>query len=335
MPEAPAFLPALTLQAQMQGLAALGLDMALVRERVGPLPESPDALVPRQQYLEMWSQAQALFGQPGLPSALAMAIPFGAFGLLDYLVGSADTVGGCCESAVLHFSMVAKDTRPEIEPVDDGAHIVRVRGDATLPPMALEFTMALFVGRLRHVTAGRFKPTCIGLPVPRPAEDALRPRLLDAAIRYGFPCAEMQVDAQQWQLRNGNADPLLNATLKRIADQLNLVEPGGTPLEQALRPRLRAALAQGRADLARVASLLGVSERTLQRRLADEDRSFSDLVERFRREEAMRLLCDPALHLAEIAGRLGYTEQTSFTRAFRRWTGTTPGAWRELHAPAR
>ena len=77
-----------------------------------------------------------------------------------------------------------------------------------------------------------------------------------------------------------------------------------------------------------MAVLLGVSERTLQRRLTELGRSFSDVVEDFRREEAARLLATPGLHLVEVAGRLGYAEQTSFTRAFRRWTGTTPGAWR-------
>ena len=77
-----------------------------------------------------------------------------------------------------------------------------------------------------------------------------------------------------------------------------------------------------------MAVLLGVSERTLQRRLTELGRSFSDVVEDFRHEEAARLLATPGIPLVEVASRLGYAEQTSFTRAFRRWTGTTPGAWR-------
>ena len=95
-----------------------------------------------------------------------------------------------------------------------------------------------------------------------------------------------------------------------------------------MRVRLRAALAHGRADPERLASLIGVSERTLQRRLQDQGRSFSAVVDEFRHGEAVRLLQDKRLHPVQIAARLGYAEQTSFTRAFRRWTGEAPGAWR-------
>ena len=123
-----------------------------------------------------------------------------------------------------------------------------------------------------------------------------------------------------------------------MAAQLELTQPNDTGLESALRARLRGSLSQGQATPHRtaphrtaphrMATLLGVSERTLQRRLAEDGRSFTDVLEEFRREESARLLCDRKLALTEIATRLGYAEQTSFTRAFRRWTGSTPGAWR-------
>jgi len=113
-----------------------------------------------------------------------------------------------------------------------------------------------------------------------------------------------------------------------VAAQLELTQPNDTGLESALRARLRGSLSQGQATPHRMATLLGVSERTLQRRLAEHGRSFTDVLEEFRREESARLLCDRRLALTEIATRLGYAEQTSFTRAFRRWTGSTPGAWR-------
>lgn len=77
-----------------------------------------------------------------------------------------------------------------------------------------------------------------------------------------------------------------------------------------------------------MAELPGASERTPQRRLADFGRSFSDVVEELRREEAARLLATTGLHLEEVASRLGHSERTSFTRAFRRWTGAAPEAWK-------
>ncbi len=330
MVEAVTWLPAQTLHLQLQGLHALGLDSEHVRARVGPLPNEPEALVPVQCYLSFWDEAQALYGLPGLPTALAMAIPFGAFGALDYLVGSADTVAGCCESARLHFAMVAKDARLEIESLSGGEHALRVRslGQQSVPTAAQEFVLAAVFHRLNYVCAGNFKSRLLGLPIPSPGTDEVRTRLFGVVPTYGYPFAEMLIDAETWGASTRSADPFLHATLKRMAEQLQISEPDDSPLEQALRARLRSALAQGRADPGRLASLMGVSERTLQRRLGELGRSFTDVVEDFRREEAARLLRQSALPLVEVASRLGYAEQTSFTRAFRRWTGSTPGAWR-------
>jgi AraC-like DNA-binding protein len=321
-------LPALTLQMQMRGLATLGIDMQRVHSAVGPVPESPDALVPAQTYLDMWREAHAQYGMPGLPTALASAIPFGSFGALDYLAGSADTVAGCCQSAVLHFAMVASDTWLEHQTLEDGAHVVQARGTQQVPVFALEFTIAVLMSRLRYITDGRFVVSRVGLPIPKPEADPVRERLWGAALVYDFPVAEILIDPDTWNGKAVSADPFLHATLKRMADQLQLAHTGDTALERALRVRLRPALAQGRADSARIASLLGISERTLQRRLAEAGHSYTEIVENFRREESARLLVNPTLPLIEVAARLGYTEQTSFTRAFRRWTGTTPSAWR-------
>jgi AraC-like DNA-binding protein len=328
MPDGPIWLPALTLRLQLQGLATLGLDSERVRARLGPLPDTPDAVIPVQTYLDMWEEAERQYGLPGLPSALALAIPFGAYGALDYLVGSADTVAGCCESAMLHFTMVAIDVGLEIDALEDGACALRVRPLAHLPAQALEFTLAALFSRLRYVTGGIFMPKFLGLPVARPDSDTVRTRLLGMLPAYQHPCAEMLIDADSWRMPIRSADAFLHAALKDIAVKLQLTRPGDSTVERALRARLRDALPQGRVDVARMAVLLGVSVRTLQRRLGDLGRNFSDVVEDFRREEAARLLAIPGLPLVKIPGRLGYAEQTSFTRAFRRWTGTTPGAWR-------
>jgi AraC-like DNA-binding protein len=328
MRKAPSWLPALTLQLQLEALGKLGLDADRVKARLGPLPEAADAMVPAQAYVDMWNEAERLYGVAGLPSALAMAIPFGAFGPLDYLAGSADTVAGGCESAVLYFTMVALDVGLEIDALEGGAHALRVRALADVPVQALEFTLAALFSRLRHVTEGRFVPQLLGLPVVRPADDAVRSRVYGRLPAYEHPCAEMIIDGPTWQMPTRSADAFLHDALEDLATRLQLGQPGISPLERAVRARLRDALAQGRADAASVAVLLGMSKRTLQRRLDELGRSFSDVVEDFRREEVARLLAMPGLRLSEVAGRLGYAEQTSFTRAFRRWTRTTPGAWR-------
>lgn len=77
-----------------------------------------------------------------------------------------------------------------------------------------------------------------------------------------------------------------------------------------------------------VATKLNLSPRTLQRRLAQRDYRFKNLLEKTRRELAESYLKDPSLSLAEVAISLGYSEQIPFTHAFKRLTGSTPFDWR-------
>lgn len=83
-------------------------------------------------------------------------------------------------------------------------------------------------------------------------------------------------------------------------------------------------LARGGATAKGVSRELGMSERTLHRRLSDEGSSFRSILDRVRRDVATTLLRDKAIAIAEIAFILGYSEPAAFSRSFRRWTGQTP-----------
>lgn len=87
-----------------------------------------------------------------------------------------------------------------------------------------------------------------------------------------------------------------------------------------------------RLDIHDVASELGMSERTLQRRLTNEETSFKELLKKARHEQARQYLANPALDIKEVAFLVGYKDQSSFYRAFRSWEGETPLNWRAEHA---
>ena len=87
-------------------------------------------------------------------------------------------------------------------------------------------------------------------------------------------------------------------------------------------------LPHGQAAQAEIAKHIGMSQRTLARRLAEEGSSFSELLSAVRRALANRYLMNPSLSISEIAWLLGYSEVSTFTRAFHRWTGASPSARR-------
>lgn len=99
-------------------------------------------------------------------------------------------------------------------------------------------------------------------------------------------------------------------------------------LLQDVRRSMRDSLPLGTPTLAGVARGLGVGQRTLQRRLKNQEQTFAGLMESTRRVLCEGYLADPRLSIQEIGYLLGYSEQTSFFRAFKRWYGTTPAAYR-------
>lgn len=119
---------------------------------------------------------------------------------------------------------------------------------------------------------------------------------------------------------------------------LDLVTPGlasafaelqeGTEIADRVKAVLKRCLASGRPEVAHVARQLGMSERTLQRRIAGEATTFRALLSDARRELSEQLLCDPAIQIDEVTYLLGYQDTTSFYRAFRDWAGISPGEWR-------
>lgn len=329
-PPAPAKqINASTLLAQWQALARLGLDMEALRVQVGPLPGDPGERVAVERYLKLWAAAQAQYAQPCLPTALAMAVPFGAFGIVDYLAASAATLGGGCESLALHARIVAEDTSVEISRAGTLVWLT-IRCEDHVPPQAQEFALAMLASRLRFLVDPelRFAHTHLS---GQPDERGNGPHaaLFGAPVRYGAPCAALAVFEGDWLRPIKRADAYLHAMLHNMARQLMLAAHPRDDLELAVRVRLRDLLPRGDATPQGLARLLGLSERTLQRRLAVGGRSFSRVLEDFQHEESLRLLGSTRLGVAQVAQRVGYAEQSSFTRAFKRWTGTTPAAWRE------
>jgi AraC-like DNA-binding protein len=127
--------------------------------------------------------------------------------------------------------------------------------------------------------------------------------------------------------RNSAANPLLFGLLGNYFAQVRKAAQGS--FVDAVRAYARTTLATGHCTIERCAAKLELSARTVQRRLLEEDLRFSQIVEEERMQAARRALTQTADSLSEIAFNLGYSDQSSFGRAFKRWTGQTPQVFRE------
>ncbi|HVO20434.1 MAG TPA: AraC family transcriptional regulator ligand-binding domain-containing protein [Anaeromyxobacter sp.] len=159
-------------------------------------------------------------------------------------------------------------------------------------------------------------------------------RVLAAPVRFGAEANEARFPSALLDLAVPNADPSLFPAVVQAAEQRlaahrrALQEPA---VVEAVRRSIQAHLTRDAARLPEVATALGMTPRTLQRKLAGAGVTFSGLLDLTRRELAQSYLRDRGLTLAEIAFLLGFREQSSFSHAFRAWFGETPAAWREAN----
>ena len=129
--------------------------------------------------------------------------------------------------------------------------------------------------------------------------------------------------------RLDGADERLRATLERQLYASSEQLSGSAP---HMRRVLHTLLQTGEATQERLAQLFAMHRRTINRRLQAEGTTFRELVDEVRYDVARTLLESTGKPVAAIAGMLSYADASAFTRAFRRWSGTTPAQWRAQHA---
>lgn len=219
--------------------------------------------------------------------------------------------------------------------VHDGAHGLELtyewQGATVKQPAYMYGLEALFVTKLARLgTREPIAPCEVVAPelpaTPKPFEDYLGIRMKRGDVtRVTFSSADahrafLSANQAMWDI----FEPELR---KRLSDL-----EGDATFAQRTRTVLMEALPSGQFGMDNVARRIGVSPRTLQRRLKDESTSFKAVVDATRESLALHYLRGTQLTATEIAFLLGFDEATSFFRAFQRWTGTTPERMRQQQA---
>ena len=325
--------PAATARAILAGFEAIGLDAPAIRAAAGidaGALEPFDGRLPGEVFPRLWAEAFRRAPREELPTEAGLAIPFGAFGALDYLAGSSPTVEAAFLSLQGHFRQVASLSLEVTR--GPAAADVRVIAPDRFPGQEIsdEMTIAIFVGRFRGDSAD-FHPSEIRLTRAPPTRPTRHAALLGAPVSFGCSVPGLSIPIAAWTAPMRRADPALQATLRQLAGRLDL-GADGDGVEVALRARLRSLLPEGKADATTAARTLGMSERTLHRRLRDAGRTFRGVLDAFREAEAERLLTGRRGSLAEVAFQLGFADQSAWNRAFRRWKGRSPTEWLQARA---
>jgi AraC-like DNA-binding protein len=257
---------------------------------------------------------------------------YGAFGLAWK---SALNLRGSYTRAERYARLLTSVSNYEVLEADAGIYMSLHRdGDRAKTGLRLsnEATIASIVAISQEVSTGKFQATAVYFKHDAPGAAFIHERHFGCPVHFGTDRDALLVSKQMVHAPNklGDSsivrffDTHLNKELVRFRDDL--------PLERRVRNQIAQSLSQGTPKVSDVAAHLAMSGRTLQRRLIERGCSFTFLVDESRRELAKRLLTGSAYPLAEVAFLTGFSDQSSFSRAFKRWTGQTPRSYR-LNSP--
>lgn len=150
-------------------------------------------------------------------------------------------------------------------------------------------------------------------------------------IRIGAKCNRLTLHRRDLDRAFASYNEELLEILTPVLDRSLDEQQCSRSITEMVKWILKRSLTGGRPDIQAVAKELSMSDRTLQRRLTDENTSFKFLLTQARHEQAREYLADPSLDIKEVAFLIGYEDQNSFYRAFRQWEGDTPSNWRTEH----
>lgn len=313
-------------------LAAAGIEQQLL--------ERPENRIPLEQQQTLWQLAIERSNSACFGLHFARCIQPTNFGLLGYMAMNCRTIGECFDAIVKYQFLAGQGGEFAMDRAEDGAVSllytpVNPGHPATHQRVAAMLAATVSFGR--WLVGDGFAPQrvafCGALNAPGGREE------VDGEYREFFACPvffeqsrnRMLFDSAVLEMAVPNASEdlllLLSERANRLLETLSRRSGIATRIASLLATQLNDTLP----DKTLISAQLGMSERTLQRRLREEGTSFQEILDNTRHYLARELLRNTRLPLAEVASRLGFSEPSTFYRAFRKWEGSTPGQYRQLN----
>ena len=268
----------------------------------------------------------------GLRAGMRAGLP--SLGVLGYVVAHSETVGRGLQ-ALREYLHVHDEGAAPILFEDEGVAMLGYEvidpGIAGAEQMSFG-ALAIAANILRTLCGPRFELRAVTFSYHRPADTSLFRKFFDAPVRFDAERTALAFDAHWLHRPIEGADAymreLLDARLKDVAAVRR------EAFEERVQRVVRTLLASGRFAEDDTAKAFGMSRRSLARRLKDSGSSFRSVIDAARFDAARVILETSETTITEVAARLGYADSASFTRAFHRWSGTSPALWRRSRRDA-
>lgn len=302
--------------------AAAGLDLAAL--------EDPNARYPLDRTTALWRLAVTATGDEAFGLSVARHAQFTHFHALGYSLMASASLREVFERCARYFRIVTDAALLVFEDAGDEYRLyMDPRPGAPAPAAeALDAFAANFVRGARALAGRQFAPLRVELQRPPPRALAPFERLFRAPLRFDAPRNLLAFSKIELERRLETANPELQLHQDEVILR-HLARLEGDNTVARVRKALVELLPLGEPGEERIAQALNLSVRSLQRRLAAQATSYKALLNQTRRELALSHLSRPDCSVSEAAYLLGFADSSSFSRAFRRWTGVAPRDYRD------
>jgi AraC-like DNA-binding protein len=272
------------------------------------------------------------FGDDCYGLHLALRVDVRDADVLAYLGLASKTLGEALANLTRYTRVFTEAFQPEVS-TEDGAAIIDL---IQAKPAFLhyrqqaEFGTALLLRAYRVFTGREIRPLEVTFAHSRRDRRRELSHFFGCRVSFGEPCIRIVLGAKDLAIPIATADHRLLSILRAHCETiLHERGPGDGGLAQKVERRIAGLLDKGMARAKVVATDLGMSDRSLTRRLAAEGTSFDAILDRLRHDLALKYVAEPHLSLSRVAFLLGYANQPAFSSAFKRWSGRSPREMRQ------
>ena len=291
----------------------------------------PDARLPVETVTKAWQAAKSKSADGLIGLRVGENIRPGSFSVLGHLLMTCATLRDALEKASRFAPLVGDGGHLDLDFSGGDARLHYDLVEKNIPCRAerVEAIVASLVGFSRWITGQKILPRAVTFThTPLAKIDAysafflVEPAFSQSKNAVIFKETDLALPLQQ-------ANPELSDLLDGHAEKVLSRVTNLPPFLQQLRQSLSSAIKDRSVELEDIAADLGLTGRSLQRKLADLETSFQEQLSILRRDQAMEQLKNGDKSVAEISYDLGFSDAASFSRAFKRWTGLPPGQWLE------
>ena len=316
----------------LQGAARSGVEIPALLAEVGierALLDQPDARIERETFIRLMLCVMQQTQDEFLGFGQGRVSKPGTFSMMAHAVINCSNLEKAVLRGLKFYELFDLEVRSELIREGDWAEI-RVHANPRLDfrEVIIESLLFLFLRFMSWLVGKAIEPELVQLDYPRPHKDDEYKSLYNCPVEYDSDCCRMVFDREYLELPLVQNELSLSKFLKDSLAQLLDGNIHNVGLPAQIRAIISKEYGNNFPDFSEICDKLNMTPQTLRRRLKEANTSYQEIKDNIRKDTSVYYLSKPDLSIDEIALLMGFSEASSFHRAFKKWTGKTPSVYR-------